>query len=262
MEAPFDDAVEADDGGGEAPYDEEAGGGEGAASLEAPASRKRGRPPGQTAGLAAAATGFKCRVRGHARGLGAAEARRGAPRRAPYEATRGNCACALQSASDRHLLPSRATAAPSARARAPVGPLRTATAPQLRARGLRRTPGDSPARALTPPARPRQVPGCAQPDDTSTLRRVHQRARACAEHLKALQLEDDSGALVRFCQRCSKWEPLAAFEVRSTRAEAQRADAPLKPRGRTAVGTIRPKLVHRPAPTTHVPFLLPSIARA
>jgi hypothetical protein len=80
---------------------------------------------------------------------------------------------------------------------------------------------------------------------------VHQRARACAEHLKALQLEDDSGALVRFCQRCSKWEPLAAFEVRSTRAEAQRADAPLQPRGRTAVGTIRPKLVHRPAPTTH-----------
>ena len=71
---------------------------------------------------------------------------------------------------------------------------------------------------------------------------MHQRARACAEHLKALQLEDDSGALVRFCQRCSKWEPLTAFEVRSPRAAAQAARAQRTRRGRTAVGTIRPKV--------------------
>ena len=59
-----------------------------------------------------------------------------------------------------------------------------------------------------------QVPGCALPEDVSTLKKVHQRARACPLHLQSLSLLEDGRAL-RFCQRCCKWEAVDAFEVRT-----------------------------------------------
>ncbi|KAL4424639.1 hypothetical protein ABPG77_002257 [Micractinium sp. CCAP 211/92] len=55
-----------------------------------------------------------------------------------------------------------------------------------------------------------QVAGCTV--DLTTLRSYFLRQKICEEHAKAASIPDGHGGFVRFCQQCTKLEPVSAFE--------------------------------------------------
>ncbi|PRW45559.1 squamosa promoter-binding 3 [Chlorella sorokiniana] len=67
-----------------------------------------------------------------------------------------------------------------------------------------------------------QVPGCTA--DLSSLRRYFRRQRICVQHAQADAVPDGRGSLARFCQQCTRLEPLEAFygRRRSCRASLAR----------------------------------------
>ncbi|KAI3425692.1 hypothetical protein D9Q98_007669 [Chlorella vulgaris] len=67
-----------------------------------------------------------------------------------------------------------------------------------------------------------QVEGC--PRQLLPLRSYYQRQHICEEHFRALAITDISGRVTRFCQQCTKLEPLSNFdeERRSCRISLER----------------------------------------
>ncbi|EFN55613.1 hypothetical protein CHLNCDRAFT_133755 [Chlorella variabilis] len=67
-----------------------------------------------------------------------------------------------------------------------------------------------------------QVEGC--PRQLLPLRSYYQRQHICEEHFRALAITDASGHVSRFCQQCTKLEPLSSFdgERRSCRVSLDR----------------------------------------
>ena len=69
-----------------------------------------------------------------------------------------------------------------------------------------------------------QVANCALPLDGPACRAYNLRYRVCMLHLRADLVEMD-GQAMRFCQKCSRFEPVSAFRVR-TRAGEPKACSP------------------------------------
>ncbi|PRW60887.1 Squamosa promoter-binding 1 [Chlorella sorokiniana] len=55
-----------------------------------------------------------------------------------------------------------------------------------------------------------QVPGCGV--NLNRLRPYFRRQRICEEHARAESVPDGRGGLARFCQQCTRLEPLSFFD--------------------------------------------------
>ncbi|KAI7840512.1 hypothetical protein COHA_005811 [Chlorella ohadii] len=63
-----------------------------------------------------------------------------------------------------------------------------------------------------------QVEGCTA--DLGTLRPYFQRQHICEDHARADEIPDGRGGLVRFCQQCTKLEPISAFDGKKRSCQA------------------------------------------
>lgn len=84
------------------------------------------------------------------------------------------------------------------------------------------------------PAQTCQVPGCGA--DLTNLRSYFVRQHICEEHARADAVPDGRGGFMRFCQQCTKLEPVSAFEGLKRSCEASLQKRHLRRSGGGAAG--------------------------